>query len=78
VATTSTSTEGTDIAPNKELFLHHLYAAVELEEPDALYCLADIYVQGQEGFEVDLVKGRELYERASAKGNLEVGVYFIC
>jgi TPR repeat protein len=34
--------------------------------------LADLYVQGQEGYEVDLVKGREYYEKASAKGHLEV------
>lgn len=65
-----TSTAST-INKDRDLFLHHLNIAVEKYDDDALYCMADMYMFGHEGFEVDQVKARQLYEQASEYGHVE-------
>lgn len=69
-----------DISPDKELFLKYLLLAVEAEDPDALYCYGDLYMNTKNGSEFEHFipkneqKGRELYEKASALGHLEVNL----
>jgi TPR repeat protein len=62
------------VAANKELFFSYLHQAVAAEDADALYCLADMHIQGLEGLPKDEVKGRELVELASARGHAEATV----
>ena len=70
--------ESENIAPNKELFLKYLLMAVEAEDPDALFCLGDLYLNSSNNLEFDDYfprdekKGRELYLKASDLGHVEV------
>lgn len=62
------------IHPNKELFDYHVKKALELEDPDAMFCMADIYFNGLEGFTKDIDKAKEFYEKASALEHVEATV----
>ena len=62
------------IKPNKELFHYHVNKAVELEDPDAMFCMADIYFHGLEGVEKDVDKAKKLYESASKLDHVEATV----
>lgn len=76
-----TSVDPTDNIPaNKEQFLKYLVLAVEAEDPDALFCMGDLYLNSEHNsefanyFPKDERKGRELYEQASELGHVEVRV----
>lgn len=62
------------ITPNNELFHFHVKKAVELEDPNALFCMADIYFNGLEGISKDEDKAKKLYERASELDHIEATV----
>ena len=70
-----------NIVPNKELFIKYLMMAVEGEDPDALFCMGDLYLNSTENAEFENyfpkneAKGRELYEKASELGHVEVSTY---
>lgn len=46
-------TLGNSLAADRALFLSHLERAVAVQDGDALFCMADMYLQGFEGFPVD-------------------------
>jgi TPR repeat protein len=60
-----------EIKPNMELFNFHLNKAVELEDPDAIFCMADMLFNGLDGIHKDIDKAKELYEKASALNHIE-------
>ena len=45
--------QGHSLPANKPLFLMHLEMAVAAQEADALFCMADLYLQGAEGYPID-------------------------
>jgi TPR repeat protein len=59
------------IPPNEDLFLHHLQLAIELNDEDGIFCMADIYMHGLVGYDVNILKAKELYEQASNNGHVE-------
>ena len=67
----SSSSSSSVVTANKELFFKYLNLAVEADDPDALYCLADMYMQGLEGLNKDETKGRQLVEMASTQGHAQ-------
>ena len=71
VSSSPPSSSSSVVTTNKELFFKYLNQAVEAEDPDALYCLADMYMQGLEGLNKDEIKGRQLVEMASAQGHAQ-------
>lgn len=75
---TTTSTGGIPdleyIAPNAALFHQFLRLAVENEDPDALYCLADIKMHGLEGVAQDELEAVRLYAQASEAGHAEASL----
>ena len=71
-SSSSSVPSSTSVVPtNKELFFKYLHLAVEAEDPDALYCLADMHMQGLEGLHKDEIKGRQLVEMASNHGHAQ-------
>ena len=73
-ASVPSSSPPSSVPADKQLFFKYLHQAVAAEDPDALYCLADMHMQGLEGLPVDEVKGRELVEQASGRGHVEATV----
>ena len=69
-----------EVVENKELFIKYLIMAVEAEDPDALFCMGDLYLSSPENaefenfFPLNEAKGRELYEKASELGHVEVSI----
>lgn len=67
-----------NIPADKERFLKYLILAVEAEDPDALFCMGDLYLNSEHNsefsnyFPKNEKKGRELYEQASELGHVEV------
>ena len=66
--------ESRSIRPNIELFKFHLNKAVELEDPDAIFCMADMHFHGLDEVHKDIEAAIVLYERASSLDHIEATV----
>ncbi len=65
-----------NIEANKDLFLSHLRIAVDGDDDDAQYCMADLLMHGDDSLNIpeDKLKARKYYELASDQGNVEATV----
>lgn len=54
-----------DMGPDSDRFHEYLKLAVENEEPDALFCMADLYFHGGDGIEQDYRMALKYYDMAS-------------
>jgi TPR repeat protein len=72
-----------NIPADHERFLKYLILAVEAEDPDALFCMGDLYLNSEHNsefsnyFPKNEKKGRELYEQASELGHVEVRATYL-
>jgi TPR repeat protein len=79
----STVDPAENIPSDKERFLKYLILAVEAEDPDALFCMGDLYLNSEHNsefsnyFPKNEKKGRELYEQASELGHVEVSAKYL-
>jgi TPR repeat protein len=76
----NSNSDNSSIQPDMEKFFKYLLLAVEAEDPDALYCLGDMYMNSADAREVrefvsrDEIKGLALYEKASGLGQIQVRI----
>lgn len=58
------------VLPNKEKFSTHLMQAVQMESPDALFCLADLHMHGSEAnIDINHKTAVALYDQARQLGH---------
>ena len=66
---------GSALQADAAKFREYLDKAVEEDEdPDAVYCLADMYMHGLDGAERSALRAMELYQRASDMGHMDATV----
>lgn len=61
--------EELSLPPDPTLFRTYLEKAEKLEDPEALFCLADMHLRGEEGVEKDEAKAVDFYRRAGEAGH---------
>jgi TPR repeat protein len=62
------------VPADKKAFLRHLQLAVEGDDPDALFCLADCYMQGLDGYPHDQSKAVPYLLKATANEHADAAV----
>ncbi|GLE07271.1 hypothetical protein PINS_up017331 [Pythium insidiosum] len=70
-SSTARATRSTRSSPTTTLFLHYLDHAMQAGDEDALFCMADMYFHGSDGFDRDLEQARLFYEASAEAGSAD-------